>query len=339
MIDLRSDTVTKPTEGMLRAMVQAEVGDDVFEEDPTVNAFQEKIARTFGMQAGLFVPSGVMSNQLALKVLTNAGEEVVIEEKGHVFNYETSAAALISGVQLHPVKGSRGKLRPELIEGAMRSGKDWEPLPSVVVVENTTNKGGGACYTRKELKEIRETAGRLGLSVHLDGARIWNAIVATGIDASFFGEIADTITVSFSKGLGAPVGSMLLSSRELIAKARRYRKMLGGGMRQIGILAAAADYAVENHLSLLEHDHRRARGLADTIHSCSGLDIDPVTVETNILIFEVLKGTVEEVIEMLEGEDIRMVPFGGNTIRATFHYHINDEDLERVRSVLRRSFG
>ncbi len=339
MIDLRSDTVTKPTEGMLRAMMQAEVGDDVFEEDPTVNAFQEKMARSFGMEAGLFVPSGVMSNQLALKVLTEPGEEVIIEEKGHVFNYETSAASLISGVQLHPVRGSRGKLRPELIKGAMRSGKDWEPLPSVVVIENTTNKGGGACYTQKELEQIRETAGRLGLSVHLDGARIWNAIITTGIAAAFFGEIADTITVSFSKGLGAPVGSMLLSSKDRIAKARRYRKMLGGGMRQIGLLSAAADYAVENHLSLLEHDHRRARSLADTIHSCSGLDIDPATVETNILIFEVLKGTVKEAIEILEGEDIRMVPFGGNTIRATFHYHITDEDLGKVQSVLRKQFS
>lgn len=339
MIDLRSDTVTKPTEGMLEAMMRAEVGDDVFGEDPTVNALQEKVAAMFGMEAGLFAPSGVMSNQLALKVLTNPGEEIIIDHKGHVFNYETSAAALISSVQINPVKGKQGKLTPDLIAGAMRSGWDWEPKPSVVVVENTTNKGGGACYSRNELKEIRSKALALNLSVHLDGARLWNAMAATGIEPDFFGLIADTITVSFSKGLGAPVGSMLLSSVENITKARRYRKMLGGGMRQAGLLAAAADYAIDNHLSLLEEDHRRAKELAETISQCEKLSIDTKHVETNILIFDVFEGNAPEAVEKLKQEGVQMVPFGPKTLRATFHHQITDKDLKKVQQMVKENFG
>lgn len=338
MIDLRSDTVTKPTEGMLKAMMDAEVGDDVFEEDPTVNCLQEKVASMFGMEAGLFVPSGVMSNQLALKVLTNPGEEVIIDHKGHVFNYETAAASLISSVQLNPVEGHRGKLSPEMIEGAMRSGQDWEPEPSVVVVENATNKGGGACYSVKELEHISAAAEKLNLTLHLDGARIWNAMTATGTEPDFFGSVADTMTVSFSKGLGAPVGSMLLSSRENIALARRYRKMLGGGMRQVGILAAAADYAIEHHLQLLNDDHRRAKSLAETIAGCSNLEVDPKTVETNIVIFEVLDGNVSAALTQLEERGVRMVPFGSRTIRATFHFEVGDFDLEKTQEAMRELF-
>lgn len=339
MIDLRSDTVTKPTQGMLNAMIQAEVGDDVFGEDPTVNAFQEKIAGMFGMEAGLFVPSGVMSNQLALKVLTRPGEEVIIDHKGHIFNYETSAASLISSVQIHPVKGERGKLKPERIASAMRSGMDWEPKPSVVVVENTTNKGGGTCYRREELQQIWNKASELGLHVHLDGARIWNALVATGIEPEFFGSVSDTITVSFSKGLGAPVGSMLLSSAKRITEARRFRKMLGGGMRQVGLLAAAADYAVEHHLPLLEDDHRRAMELAKTISSCRGLSIALEDVESNILVFEVVEESPSSAVKKLKKEGVQMVPFGENTLRATFHHHISDADLAQVQQVMKKLFG
>lgn len=340
-IDLRSDTVTRPTEGMLQAMITAEVGDDVFGEDPTVNAFQDKVAKMFGMEAGLFVPSGVMSNQLALKVLTQPGEEVIMDHKGHVFNYETSAAALISSVQINPLPGTGGKLSPDLVASAMRSGQDWEPRPSVVVLENSTNKGGGRCYSKQELQKLREKTSELGLSVHLDGARIWNAMIARDISPDFFGSIADTMTVSFSKGLGAPVGSMLLSSADLIAKARRFRKMLGGGMRQIGLLAAAANYAIEKHLSLLEEDHRRARALADTIANCKAISIDPETVETNIVIFELSKevGEVEQALLKLEERGIRMVPFGSRHIRATFHFEIGDGELERTQKVANELFG
>lgn len=338
MIDLRSDTVTKPTPEMLKAMSRAEVGDDVFEEDPTVNAFQEKMASMFGMEAGLFVPSGVMSNQLALKTMTRSGEEVIIEETGHVFNYETAAAALISSVQIHPVPGKRGKLTPELLRSAMRMGKDWEPSPALVVIENTTNKGGGVCYTRSELEAIYQASGELGLHLHLDGARIWNAVTATGIKPEFFGSISDTMTVSFSKGLGAPAGSMLLSSAERIRLARRYRKMLGGGMRQVGLLAAAADYGVEHHWPKLEDDHRRARRLAETIAASKNLDIDLDSVETNILVFDLLSGDADHAVQLLEEKGVRMVPFGPKTLRATFHFQVDDEDLETVRETVRLLF-
>jgi len=338
-IDLRSDTVTRPTEGMLRAMSEAEVGDDVFGEDPTANALQQTVAGLFGFEAGLFVPSGVMSNQLSLKVQTSPGDEIIIDETGHVYNYETAAASLISSVQIHPVAGSRGKLSGERVRSALRAGHDWEPRSRLVVIENSTNKGGGACYTRGELLDVKETADEFGLGVHLDGARIWNAVTATDLEPEFFGTVADTMTVSFSKGLGAPVGSMMLSSGERIRRARRYRKMLGGGMRQIGVLAAAADYAIEHHWPLLEEDHRRARELAETIEACSGLSVDPESVETNILLFDVLDGEVAAALEKLEEEGIRMVPFGPKTIRATFHFEIDDEDLEKTKSVVAGLFA
>ena len=338
MIDLRSDTVTKPTDGMKQAMVDAEVGDDVFEEDPTVNALQEKMATLFGFEDGLFVPSGVMGNQIALKLLTNPGDEIIIDEKGHVFNYETTSAALISSVQLRPLPGNKGKLSSALISEAMRSGMDWEPKSSVVVIENSTNNGGGVCYTKDELHEIRRKANKLGLSLHLDGARIWNAMEATDIEPAFFSSIADTMSFCFSKGLGAPVGSMLLSSEENIKKARRYRKMLGGGMRQIGLLAAAADYAVGHHRPLLKDDHRRARELAETIDSCSGLAIDLESVETNILIFDVLDENANEAVSKLEEEGIHVVPFGPQTLRVTFHFQIDDADLGKVQQAFKKLY-
>ncbi len=339
MIDLRSDTVTKPTEGMLQAMVEAEVGDDVFEEDPTVNVFQEKIAQLFGFESGLFVPSGVMGNQIAVNLLTEPGDEVIIEQSGHVFNYEAASAALISSVQLNTVQGKHGKLNAALIKSSMRSGLDWEPRSSVVVIENSTNKGGGACYTKSELSEIRNTVNELGLSLHLDGARIWNAIEATGIEPKFFSSVADTIAASFSKGLGAPMGSMLLSSQENIKKARRIRKMLGGGMRQIGLLAAAADYVVENHRPLLVEDHRRAKALAETIAECGKLSINRKTVETNIIIFDVKGITADEAVEKLKEKGIYLVKFGPQTLRATFHFQIDDEDLAEVQQVFSGLFG
>lgn len=339
MIDLRSDTVTKPTAGMLQAMTVAEVGDDVFAEDPTVNAFEEKMAGLFGMEAGLFVPSGTMSNQLCLKVLTEPGDEVLIDETGHIFNYETAAAAHLSSVQLLPLKGRRGKLGAGLLRNRLRGRYDWEPKSRVIALENTTNKGGGACYSREELNAIREFATEQGLQIHLDGARIWNAISATEIDPAYFGSIADTLSVCFSKGLGAPVGSMMLSSRENVRKARRYRKMWGGGMRQIGLLAAAADYGVEHHWPKLKEDHRRAKALAETISECDKLDIDPATVESNIVIFDTLEEVAFTALEKLEAEGIRMVPFGHRTIRATFHFEIGDKALVQTQGVIKELFG
>ncbi|RNC85685.1 MAG: aminotransferase class I/II-fold pyridoxal phosphate-dependent enzyme [Balneola sp.] len=338
MIDLRSDTVTSPTHGMLEAMLKAEVGDDVFGEDPTVNRFQDKVAALFGMEAGLFVPSGTMSNQLGIRVLTEPGDEILIDEKGHIYNYETGAAAFLSGLQIKPLKGVKGKLFVEHIQHEVKGAFDWEARTRVLCLENTTNKGGGVCYSKEELLALKEFADEHELFVHLDGARIWNAIEATGIEPAFFSQIADTISVCFSKGLGAPVGSMLLSSKVRIAKARRFRKMWGGGMRQIGILAAAADYALENHWSLLKADHEHARKFAEVVSTCSSLSIDLDSVETNIVMFDTPEKSAIEVVNELEQKGIRMVPFGPNTIRATFHHQVGDSDLEKVNSIFKKLF-
>ncbi len=339
MIDLRSDTVTKPSQQMLDFMIKAEVGDDVFAEDPTVAAFERKVSTMFGMESGLFVPSGTMSNQLGVKVLTNPGEEILIDHKGHIFNYETGGAGFLSGVQISTIQGKKGKLNTEDIKNSVRGVFDWEPKTSLLCVENTTNKGGGVCYSKKELSSLKTFADDNDLKIHLDGARIWNALTYSNIEATFFGNIADTISVCFSKGLGAPVGSMLLSSDENIAKARRFRKMWGGGMRQVGLLAAAADFALDNNFSKLEKDHDRAQKLAKTIDSCSHLSIDRESVETNIVIFDVKNETAVEALGKLENYGVRMVPFGPNTIRATFHYQIGDDELEKVTDVLRELFG
>lgn len=339
MIDLRSDTVTKPTPEMLDFMTKAEVGDDVFAEDPTVAAFEQKVSAMFGMEAGLFVPSGTMSNQLGIKVLTNPGDEILIDHKGHVFNYETGGAGFLSGVQVSIIQGKKGKLSTEDIKNSVRGGFDWEPRTSVLCLENTTNKGGGVCYSKDELSSLKSFADQNNLKVHLDGARIWNAMVHTGIEPTFFGEIADTISVCFSKGLGAPVGSMLLSSKENITKARRFRKMWGGGMRQVGLLAAAADFALDNNFSKLKKDHERAKKLAEAVDDCTNLSIDLSSVETNIVIFDVEKESAVEALAKLEEKGVRMVPFGPNTIRATFHFQIGDEELQKVVDSMKELFN
>ncbi|MFV1884440.1 MAG: threonine aldolase family protein [Balneola sp.] len=338
MIDLRSDTVTKPTKGMLDVMLTAEVGDDVFGEDPTVNAFQKKVAALFGMEAGLFVPSGVMSNQLGLKILTEPGDEILIDENGHIYNYETGGAAFLSGLQIKPLKGKQGKLSVVHLEHQVKGAFDWEAKTKVICLENSTNKGGGVCYSKEELSAIKYFADHHNLNVHLDGARIWNAMTATGIEPEFFSKIADTISVCFSKGLGAPVGSMLLSAKENIAKARRYRKMWGGGMRQIGLLAAAAEYALDNHLGLMKDDHRRAREFAEAISNCSAFSINLDSVETNIVLFDTLNEDANAVIARFEEQGIRFVPFGPNTIRATFHFQIGDQELDNVLLVIKNFF-
>ncbi|PAU95789.1 low specificity L-threonine aldolase [Aliifodinibius salipaludis] len=339
MIDLRSDTVTKPTSEMRKVMAEAQVGDDVFGEDATVNALEDKVAKMFGFEAGLFTPSGTMANQLAVNVLTDQGDEVLIEETGHIFNYESTAASHLSSVLLRPLQGTKGKLSADLLKDTIRGQQDWEPRTKVIALENSTNKGGGCCYTEQELAAISSFATQNNLSVHLDGARIWNAMTATETEPTFYSRIADTLSVCFSKGLGAPVGSMILSSQENITDARRMRKMWGGGMRQIGILAAAADYALDYHYPLLKDDHRKAREIAEIIDECSDLLIDLDSVETNILIFDVINTTAEEAVQQLAGEGIQVVPFGPRTLRATFHFQIMDKDLQKVKEAFRIIFN
>ncbi len=336
MIDLRSDTVSRPTAGMLKAMNEAVVGDDVFAEDPTVNQFQLEMAELFGMEAGLFVPSGTMSNQLCLHLLTDPGDEVIIDELGHVFNYETGAAAHLSSIQLRPIKGVNGKLSKELIEPAIRTQNEWDPLTRVIAIENSTNKGGGAFYTKEELIEISNLASQHDIAVHLDGARIWNAMVASGIEAEFFGSVADTISICFSKGLGAPIGSMLLSDEKTVLAARRIRKMWGGGMRQTGLLAAAAKYGYENHFELISEDHRRAKEFAQVIVEHPGFTINSDSVHTNIVLFDVNEGSATRALDHFSEQGVQMIPFGPKTIRATFHFQVDDEDLKKVIEVVNR---
>lgn len=339
MIDLRSDTVTTPTAAMRKAMAEAEVGDDVFGEDPTVNALEAKVADLFGFEAGLFTPSGTMANQLSINVLTDQGDEVLIEETGHIFNYESTAASHLSSVLLRPLQGEKGKLSADLLRDTIRGQQEWEPRTKVIALENSTNKGGGCCYAEQELAAISSFATKNNLSVHLDGARIWNAMTATQTEPKFYSRIADTLSVCFSKGLGAPVGSIILSSQKNITKARRMRKMWGGGMRQIGLLAAAADYAIEHHLPKLKEDHRRARELARVIAECDELSIDIESVETNILIFDVNGMSAEEAVELLAEEDIKVVPFGPNTLRVTFHFQIDDKNLSTVKAAFEKLFN
>lgn len=330
MIDLRSDTFTKPTVEMRAFMMQAEVGDDVFEDDPTVKKLEAKVAALFGKEAALFVPSGTMSNQLCLNLLTQPGQEVIIDELGHVFNYETGAAALLSGIQLRTLKGDRGRLNADLVASAIRSSHDWDPISAVVALENTTNKGGGACYAQKTLLEIRQVVDHNGLFLHLDGARIWNAHVATGIPFSFFGSIADTLSVCFSKGLGAPVGSMLVSTAERVKRARRLRKMWGGGMRQVGILAAAADYALDHHLQGLVHDHAHAKYFAERLATFPIINLETDSVETNIVLFDTPTMPAIDFVSAMAERGVGLVPFGVHTVRATFHLDVDQAQLEQA---------
>nr|AOE07802.1 threonine aldolase [uncultured bacterium] len=339
VIDLRSDTVTKPTQQMKQVMLEAEVGDDVFGEDELTNNFQAKMATLFGMEAGLYVPSGTMSNQLALKVLTQPSNEVLIESKGHILQYETGGASSLSSVQLLPLEGYSGKLSSEQISPAVRGAYDWEPETKVVCIEHSTNKGGGTVYSLDELRSIKQECERHGLYVHVDGARIWNALVATGQKPQEIGQIADTLSICFSKGLGAPVGSMLLSSTKNIAKARRFRKMWGGGMRQIGLLTAAADYAVEHHWPKLALDHEHAKTFAQTISEISALQIDLDSVQTNIVLFDTGNRNAIEVLEVFGQNGIKMVPFGPSTVRATFHFQIEEADVNRLLEVTRQCFN
>lgn len=339
MIDLRSDTVTRPTKAMLEFMMHAEVGDDVFGEDPTVNKLEARVSSMFGMEAGLFVPSGTMANQLAVHVLTRPGDEVIIDELGHIFNYETAAASLLSSVQLRPLKGNRGKLSADQVRSAVRTRNDWDPFSSVLALENTTNKGGGCYYTLEELDALHAVAQENNLALHIDGARIWNALTASGVEARYFGTIADTLAVCFSKGLGAPVGSMLLSSKERIKKARRARKMWGGGMRQTGLLAAAADFAIDNHWPLLENDHRRARQFAEALSRSPKFEIDIDSVQTNIILFRVMDGDINATLDTFNRSGIAMTPFGTDIIRVTFHHQITDQDLDRMLHVLTTEYA
>jgi threonine aldolase len=338
MMDFRSDTVTKPTPAMRGAMVEAEVGDDVFGEDPTAQRLEARVAELLGKEAGVFVPSGVMGNQLAIKVHTRPGDEVVVAERSHIYHYESGAPGVLSGVQLRPLEDPRGFLTGEAVAAAVRGRYDWEPRTRLVCLENTVNKAGGRVYPLDLIHDVAHAAREHDLALHLDGARLWNAAVASGLSEAEIAAPFDTVSVCLSKGLGAPVGSVLAGSEEAIRLARRYRKLFGGGMRQIGILAAAGLYALDHHRAGLADDHRRARRLATALAALPGFDVDPAAVETNIVLAETERPAAE-VLESLAERGVRMVAFGPHTVRATLHRDLSDEDLDAALAVLAELFG
>ncbi|MDH5776485.1 MAG: low-specificity L-threonine aldolase, partial [Nitrospirota bacterium] len=287
MIDVRSDTVTKPTAGMRQAMAVAEVGDDVYGEDPTVNRLEMMAAALLGKEAGLFVPTGVMGNQLAIRLHTQPGDEVIVESAAHILRYEGGSASSLSGVQLCPVPGSRGLLSLEAVESAIRRPDLHTPSTTLLCLEQTHNVGGGSVYPLETIHQLTDLARRHGLALHLDGARLFNASVATGVPVAKYAAAFDTVSFCLSKGLGAPVGSMVVSDVGRIHQLRRLRKVFGGGMRQVGILAAAGMYALEHHVSRLAEDHANAQHLAQLLHGLPGVVVDLESVQTNMVMFQV----------------------------------------------------
>ena len=339
MIDLRSDTVTRPTPGMRKAMYHAEVGDDVFGEDPTTQKLEETVAALLGKEAALFVPSGVMGNQLAIKTQTQPGDEVILEANYHIIHYESGAAGALSGVQLCPIQGTRGILTAEQVEAAIRPGLYWEPQPRLVALENTINKTGGIIYPLAQIHEVSTVVRKHGLSFHLDGARLWNASVATQIPEKTYAAPFDSVSVCLSKGLGAPIGSVLAGSHALIQKARRFRKMFGGGMRQTGILAAAGLYALEHHRERLIEDHEKAQRLAEGLATIPEFILDPSDVQTNIVMFHTSTTPAQVILEAFRKENILMVPFGPHTIRATTHLDVSMQAIDKTIAIAHKLFS
>ena len=325
-IDLRSDTVTRPSKGMLDAMMTAKLGDDVYAEDPTVNALQERVANLFGKPKALFFPSGTMANQTAIKLHTQPGEQLICDKYAHVYNYEGGGVSFNSGVSCRLVDGHRGMMTAAQVEAAINPPDFYHsPLTSLVILENTTNKGGGACWDFNEIKNISTVCDAHDLGFHLDGARLWNALIEKSETALQYGAVFDTISVCFSKGLGAPVGSMLVGDEALMNKALRIRKMLGGGMRQIGSLAAAASYALDYQYDRLKEDHLKAKEIASVLQQLEAVaSVEPV--ETNIVIFK-LNPNLDEAffLDKLKAHDILVSDMGSGKLRMVTHLDYTDE--------------
>jgi threonine aldolase len=337
--DLRSDTVTRPTPAMRAAMSAAEVGDDVFREDPCVNRLEERVAALLGKEAALFVPSGTMSNQTAIKTHTQPGDELLCDANCHIYNFEAGGPAVLSGVTCRTFEGDCGILDVTQLEGKVRPSNDHLVRTRLVCLENTHNRGGGRVYPFEKVQAISAWARQHGLLMHLDGARLWNAVVATGISPGAWGELFDSVSVCFSKGLGAPVGSALTGPRDFIARARRVRKLFGGGMRQAGVIAAAALYAVDHHVERLADDHRNAQVIAQAIADTPGLRLTPPEVETNLIWFEVDPdlGTARDVAAALKERGVLVHGAGPQTLRACTHLDVSAAQAERAAEVIRRA--
>jgi threonine aldolase len=340
-VDLRSDTVTRPSPGMRKAIAEAVVGDDVFGDDPTAIELERLAAELTGHEAGLFVPSGSMGNEICIMAHTRRGDEAIVEADSHIYNYEAAGPAVLSGVQLAPLPGDKGILTAGQVEQAIRPDDPHEPVTSLICLENTHNRAGGVVYPLETMREIREVAVSRNLRVHLDGARIFNASAASGVDVKEYCSLCDSIMFCLSKGLGAPIGSMVVGDRDFIHRAHRSRKLLGGGMRQVGVLAAAGVYALGNNVGRLADDHVRARRLAEAIADLRGIKVDLGTVQTNIVVADVSPSgySVDQAILSLEKEKVLVVPFGRTTIRAVTHLDIDDEDVDRAIRVFQKVFS
>jgi len=334
MIDLRSDTVTKPTEAMRAAMAGAEVGDDVLGDDPTVNALEQRTAEILGKEAAVYMPSGTMTNQVALRSHTEPGDEIVIEAEAHVYFYEAGGPAALAGVMPRLVHGARGIFSGDDLRAVLRPTNIHFPHTKLVSVENTTNRGGGSVWPMATLADVTATAREAGLKLHMDGARIWNAAVALGVAEREIAEQFDSVSVCFSKGLGAPVGSALVGSAEFIERARRFRKMYGGGMRQVGIIAAGALYALENHRERLADDHANAREFARGIAAVDGIEMDIDTVESNIAIFRVTTMPAAQLVEKLGAAGVGVLATKPDTIRAVTNLMVSAADVATAVGVL-----
>lgn len=336
IIDLRSDTVTKPTKGMLDAMFSAEVGDDVFGEEPTVIALEKKAAELFGKEAALFCPSGTMTNQIAIKVHTQPGDEVLCDTTAHIYNYEGGGISFNSGAQAKLLQGERGRISAEQVSDAINPNFDWLTRTSLVCIENTANRAGGSYYSLQQMEELASICKKNNLKYHLDGARIFNAIVENTYTPSNLGGLFDSVSVCLSKGLGAPVGSVVLGDKQFIAKARRVRKVFGGGMRQAGYLAAAGIYALDNHIERLKDDHKRAKELGKIMLGLNYID-SVLPVDTNIIIFNLNdKIKPEDFVKKLADNNIKAVGFGKQAIRFVTHLDFTDEMLGKTISVLKK---
>jgi len=339
VIDLRSDTVTRPSQEMRRAMYEAEVGDDVFKEDPTVNKLEEYAAELLGKEAALFVTSGVMGNQICLNVLTNPGDEVICERDAHIFNYESGSPAKLSGIQLLPIEGKNGVFTAEQVEPLIRpTSAYYMPRTKVIEVENTHNRASGAIWPIEKIIGLKQLAKKYNLFYHLDGARIWNASVETGISVKEYASHFDTISCCLSKGLGAPVGSIIAGTKEFIQEAYRIRKSWGGGMRQAGILAAAGLYALKHNIDRLKEDHQKAKYLAQRIAVNPNLEINPDSVQTNIILFKPLKLTVEEGIKRCREEGLLLSVGKVDLIRAVTHLDVSMDDIRRAADIIDKVF-
>lgn len=334
--DFRSDTVTKPTKEMMEFMMEAPVGDDVFGEDPTVNSLEKKAAQLMGFEAALFCPSGTMTNQIALTVHLGPGTEVICHEESHIYQYECGGIARNAGASVKLIRGNKGKVNADDIEGAIRPNDIHMPRTRLIALEDTVNRGGGIVYDVKEIQKIRKIALEKEIPLHLDGARVFNALVATGEKPKGYARYFDSISICLSKGLGAPVGSVLLGSKDFIAESRRIRKVFGGGMRQAGIIAAAGIYALDHHIDRLKEDHTRAKYVAEILRKLNSIK-DVWDPETNIVVAELNdQEDQNKVLEEFALNGIRLIPFGKGLLRAVTHININDDDLKRLNDAVKK---